>query len=75
MLRHDIDGFRYVAISLRSGTKGGCRHVSTLTLMSVMKLKRVCRRFCVSEAYLEGEVSSPLYRSALSMTVSRLCEV
>jgi len=57
-------------MSLRGGTRGACRHVST-TLKSLMKLRK-----CVeSDVYLESEASSPLYKRVLVITVSGLCGI
>jgi len=59
------------ALSLRSGTKGACRHVGTPTLVS----NRTEKESVESVVYFEGEASSPLYRRALGITASGLRSV
>lgn len=72
-----VTAFGAMAISLRNGTKGGCRHVSTPTLKYVMELdkKKFVRSVVKNYVYLEGEEGSPLYKPALVITVSRLCDI
>jgi len=53
-----------VAMNLRGGTKGDCRHVSIPTLKSVMELRKSVESVVKSESYFEGETKSPLYRCA-----------
>ncbi|KEH26131.1 hypothetical protein MTR_6g045207 [Medicago truncatula] len=60
------------ALNPCGGTTGACRHVSDGQVSN--GTDKECTESVVKrESYLEGETSLPLYRRALSITVSGLC--